>query len=235
MMFTRPIGKFRPWPAALLIVLAGMAGPVVHAESLRTELSALAQRNGFQIEGLDQIGNEPARPTEGDASRRIKSLLADYNFMIIGQGNKIERVTISSLKNVSARPKGDGVVKTQRMGAHHQVQAILNGPNQSDIAVSLLVDTGATTVVLPASMIGPLGFSRGGLQDGYSQTAAGRVVVKTGLLKLLRVGEVSAENVPVSFINDQKLNGASLLGMSFLNRFRFSLDDEKSELVLTPK
>ena len=177
MIFTRLTGTFRPWSAPLLIALAGMAGPAVHAESLRVELQALAQRNGFQVEGLDQIGNEPARPTEGDVSLRIKSLLADYNSMIVGSGSKIERVTIYSLKNVSARPKGDGVVKTQRMGAHHQVQAILNGPNQSDIAVSLLVDTGATTVVLPESMIGPLGFSRGGLQDGYSQTAAGSVVV----------------------------------------------------------
>ena len=84
-------------------------------------------------------------------------------------------------------------------------------------------------------MIQRLGFTREGLQDGISQTAAGSVPVKTGMLKSVRVGDVSAENIPVSFISDQKLNGARLLGMSFLNRFRFSLDDENSELLLLSK
>ena len=84
-------------------------------------------------------------------------------------------------------------------------------------------------------MIRQLGFSQQNLQNGISQTAAGTIPVKTGVLKSVRIGDVSAENVPVSFINDQKLNGARLLGMSFLNRFRFSLDDENSELQLMAK
>jgi len=212
-----------------------LQGSQVQAETLRSQLETLAQENGIRIEGSDRLGNEPSRQVEGDVVQRIKSLLSDYNFMIVGQTGKIERVTITSLKNVSSRPKSSGTVKTQRLGAHHQVQAKLSGPSNSEIAVSLLVDTGATTLVLPESMIQRLGFTREGLQDGISQTAAGSVPVKTGMLKSVRVGDVSAENIPVSFISDQKLNGARLLGMSFLNRFRFSLDDENSELLLLSK
>jgi aspartyl protease family protein len=151
------------------------------------------------------------------------------------QGGRIERVAISSLKQAAPKPKNYGGVKTQRLGAHHQVLASLSGPNDIAIAVSLLVDTGATTLVLPESLMQRLGFSREALQDGISQTAAGSVPVKTGMLRSVRVGGVSAENVPVSFISDQKLNGVRLLGMSFLNRFRFSLDDENSELQLLQK
>jgi aspartyl protease family protein len=211
-----------PWPAA-------------QAETLRSQLETLAQENGIRIEGLDRLGTEPPRQAGGDVTQRIKSLLADYNFMLVGQSGKIERVAITSLKQLAPKPKNYGAVRTQRMGAHHQVQATLNGPNEIGIVVSLLIDTGATTLVLPESMMQRLGFNREALQDGFSQTAAGSVPVKTGMLRSVRVGDVSAENVPVSFISDQKLNGARLLGMSFLNRFRFSLDDENSELQLMQK
>ena len=46
----------------------------------------------------------------------------------------------------------------------------LNGRRRK---LSLVVDTGATTVVLPSSMIGPLGFAAEDLQDGWSETAGG--------------------------------------------------------------
>jgi aspartyl protease family protein len=210
-------------------------GPTAQAETLRSQLETLAQENAIRIEGLDRLGTEPPRQAGGDVTQRIKSLLADYNFMLVGQGGRIERVAITSLKQVAPKPKNYGAVRTQRMGAHHQVKTTLSGPNDIGIVVSLLVDTGATTLVLPESMMQRLGFSREALQDGISQTAAGSVPVKTGLLRSVRVGDVSAENVPVSFISDQKLNGARLLGMSFLNRFRFSLDDKNSELQLMQK
>ncbi len=235
MISSCPSRKIWPLTAAFIAILLFAPGTRVQAETLRSQLETLAQETGVRIEGLDRVGNEPPRQNEGDVAQRIKALLADYNFMIVGQNGRIERVTITSLKNIAPKPKSSGTVKTQRMGAHHQVTATLNGPNDIDVAVSLLVDTGATTLVLPVSMIRQLGFSQESLQDGISQTAAGSIPVKTGVLKSVRVGDVLTENVPVSFISDQKLNGARLLGMSFLNRFRFSLDDENSELQLMPK
>ena len=217
----------------LMLLLA--MGSSACAETLRSQLETLAKENGIHMEGLDRLYDEPSKQVEGDVAGRIKLMLADYNFMIVGQSGKIERVTITSVKNVAPRPKSSGTVKTQRLGAHHQVQAKLNGPNNTEMTVSLLIDTGATTLVLPMSMIQPLGFNPEALQNGVSQTAAGTVPIKTGILKSVRIGDVLAENVPVSFINDQKLNGAKLLGMSFLNRFRFSLDDDNSELLLMSK
>ncbi|PZN75949.1 MAG: TIGR02281 family clan AA aspartic protease [Candidatus Methylumidiphilus alinenensis] len=235
MTFSRTSKKTPPLTAIFIAILLFMLGPRVRAETLRSQLEALAKEAGVRIEGLDRVANEPPRQNEGDVTQRIKALLADYNFMIVGQNGRIERVAITSLKDVAPKPKSSGTVKTQRMGAHHQITATLSGPNNIDVVASLLVDTGATTLVLPESMIRQLGFSQQNLQNGISQTAAGTIPVKTGVLKSVRIGDVSAENVPVSFINDQKLNGARLLGMSFLNRFRFSLDDENSELQLMAK
>ncbi len=230
-----PSGKTWPLSAALIAMLLFAPAARVQAETLRSQLEALGKETGVRIDGLDRVGDEPSIPAEGDVAQRVKSLLADYNFMIVGQNGKIERVTITSVKDVAPKPKSSGVVKTQRIGIHHQVLATLLGPNNIEIASSLLVDTGATTLVLPASMLLQLGFSRENLREGISQTAAGSIPVKTGILHSVRVGDVSVENVPVSFISDQKLSGVRLLGMSFLNRFRFSLDDANNELQLMPK
>jgi len=233
-----PAKPYRPLSRLGALCLAGavcVAAFPAQAASLRAQLESLAKQNGIAVEGLDRLGAEPARQVEGDTAQQIQSLLSDYNFMSVGQGGKIEKLTITSLKQHSPRPKASGAVKTQRLGTHHQVQAQLSGPNNVEIGISLLVDTGATTLVLPTSMIAQLGFFPDGLQTGTSQTAGGTIPVKTGLLKSVKVGDVIAENVPVSFVSDQRLGGARLLGMSFLNRFRFSLDDANNELLLMSK
>lgn len=234
------MNPFRPrrWFASHALCLSlALALPCHQAwgESLRSQLENLAKENRIHIEGLDRLGPEPAMDVEGDLEQRIKALLSDYNFLAVGEGKKIEQLTILSAKQRGPRPQSSGAVKTQRLGSHHQVQAALSGPNNVEIGTSLLVDTGATTLVLPESMIGPLGFVAGRLQSGMSQTAGGSIPIKTGVLKTVKVGDVVAENVTVSFIPDQKLSGARLLGMSFLNRFRFSLDDGDNELLLLSK
>lgn len=216
------------------LALAGFASLTL-AGGLRSQLEKLAQDHGIQVEGLEQIGPEPARQAGGSVEEQVRALLADYNFMAVGQGGRLERLRITSPKQVGARPKAYSSVKTERVGSHHQVQATLDGPNGADVGVGLLVDTGATTLVLPASMMAALGFTPGQLQNGSSQTAGGPVSVQTGLLKSVKVGDVVAEDVAVSFVADQKLGGARLLGMSFLNRFRFALDDANNELQLLSK
>jgi len=95
-----------------------------------------------------------------------------------------------------------------------------------------MIDTGATTLVLPTSMMPELGFTPEDLHEGTSQTASGNVAVKLGLLRNVRVGAVSADNVEVSFIEDSQLKGNRLLGMSFLQRFKMMIDDAANELVL---
>lgn len=217
-------------PLALLLT-----SPWALAESLRTQLETLAQENHIQIEGLDRIGVEAAMPIEGDLEQRLKALLADYNFLSVGAGKKIEKLTILSAKSGGPKPQISGTVKTQKLGSHHQVPVVLTGPNNREIPSRMLVDTGATTLVLPISMIGRLGFTAGSLRDAMSQTAGGTIPIKTGVLKWVKVGDVIADDVPVSFIADAKLNGASLLGMSYLSRFRFSLDDATNELILLAK
>lgn len=220
---------------ALCIVWLLSVAFSANAESLRSQLTHLAKQNRIAVEGLGYLGAEPSRPVEGNLAQQIKGLLANYNYMSVGADQRIERLIITSPKSFTPKSRLNGTVKTQRLGEHHQVDATVSGPNGEEVSVSLLVDTGATALVLPESMIGQLGFDPVRLRPTQSQTAGGVVPTKLGRLKSVKVGDVVAENVQVSFVSDQRLRGVKLLGMSFLNQFRFSLDDANNELSLQPK
>jgi aspartyl protease family protein len=204
------------------------------AGELRDELANLARQNGFVIEGLDKVEPGPAPSAEGSPAERVKALLVDYNYLLVGGSNTIEKVRISRRKPSDGvvRSADRAYVKTQRQGSHHQVQVAVAGPNGVGKTLSLLIDTGASTLVLPESMMSELGFAPEALRAGSSHTANGTVPVRVGTLSSVRVGAVSAQDVEVSFIADQQLGGAMLLGMSFLSRFRMTIDDAGGELIL---
>ncbi|MEW6036803.1 MAG: retropepsin-like aspartic protease [Pseudomonadota bacterium] len=229
-----------PWPAIakpyLLACSIFAAWPdCAQAAGLADQLAALAQESGFSIEGLDRLNAEPGRIAAGDTKDRLKALLQGYNYVLVeSRAGQIERLVITGAARGGGKPPSSAI-PTLRIGAHHQVEAVLVGPNGVPQSVSVLVDTGASTVVLPASMIAALGFDAERLSAGISQTASGQVHTKIGTLSSVTVGPVSTENVPVSFIADKRLNGAMLLGMSFLNRFRVTIDDERNEIVLLAK
>ena len=207
------------------------------AAGLRAELEALARQVGFGLEGLERIGPEPAATTSGAPEERLKSLLQDYNYLLVLSGpGRIEKVLISSRKSSPHPVSADRArIATLRLGAHHQVEAALIGPNGVAKPLPLLVDTGASTLVLPASLIPELGFAPEELVDNVAETAAGTVPVRTGVLRSVQVGPMVAHAVEASFIADDSAHGARLLGMSFLRRFRVTLDDARNELILLAK
>lgn len=215
-------------------VVSAQAAPL----TVREQLSALANQQGFVVEGLSRLQKEPAPTLEqGTAAEQIKDLLRDYNYLAIERRpGVIEKILITSRKSDSGAKSADSAyIATTRLGAHHQVQAMLAGPNAVAKTVTLLIDTGASTLVLPASMIPELGFSPDTLRKSVSQTASGTVPIQVGTLASVRIGAVALDNVEVGFIADQKLNGAMLLGMSFLGKFRMTIDDARNELVLIAK
>ncbi|MDJ0948684.1 MAG: retropepsin-like aspartic protease [Alphaproteobacteria bacterium] len=128
------------------------------------------------------------------------------------------------------------VIRTRRQGAHHVVDAELFGPAGGSVEVELVVDTGASLLVLPASLIDQLGIDPLELEPGRAQTARG--VVRTQLGRLDRVSlmgegdQVASDDVEVAFVRDGHLGGMALLGMSFLGRFRLMIDDAEDSITL---
>jgi len=216
------------------LLLIGAAPAWAESETLRAQLESLAAGNGFVVQGLDRLGVESARTVAGDLPTRIRTLLEDYNYVVVSdRPGTIERLVITSVK-APARPL-NATVKTTRLGPHHQVDAVLVGPNGVAQPVMLIVDTGASALALPESMAGELGFLPEMLRQGVSRTANDTVSIKIGVLESVRVGPASATDVPVAFFPDDRIHGAKLLGMSFLSRFRMTLDETQNELILLAK
>lgn len=226
----RPV-RLLPWLAAALI-LAFAAGPAP-ARTLADQIETLAEEEGLEVEGLDLLDEAPETPAAGATVERIRALLAGFNYVLLyDSAGRPSRLRITGRKGPRPVVAPRDTVETRRRGPHHLVDAAVTGPNGRPATVTLIVDTGATTVVLPASLIAALGFRPEELSDGWAQTANGRVAVKLATLPRLALGPLRVRDVAVSFIADERLAGQALLGMSFLERFRFTLDDEADHLIL---
>ena len=223
----------------ILVLFAFLLAGSAAAAGLQERLEALAAAKGFTVSGLERLAEAPAKftavpPAGAPLSQRIRALLGGYNYVLLYDGEgRVTELRISGLAPAAVPARGS--VATTRLGPHHVVEAELVGPNGTKHRVPLVLDTGATTIVLPQSMIGPLGFEAGDLTDGWSRTAAGRVHIKQGWLEALKVGRMTEGRVAVSFIEDDKLGNQTLLGMSFLDRFRLTIDDQNDRIILMRK
>lgn len=65
--------------------------------------------------------------------------------------------------------------------------------------------------------------------------ANGKTTARRGRLAGIWFGERKVADVQASFIDDAKLGGNALLGMSVLGRYRMAIDDEANHLTLSPK
>lgn len=248
------------WSVALVALLAVEGAPALDAAAPlpRVEISAELQRLraelGFEVKGLDLTSNSTGLSVEDAPVARLHLLLENFDHVIIqSPSGGIERVIILGEKAdyvppvVSAGtdsaspgqadqgPGGEIILPTQRQGASHVVTLGLEGPRGQRVEESMLIDTGADRIVLPMSMLANLGLTTSEMRVQEVQTANGGVQARIGMLNAVWVGERREEGVEAAFIEDDKLGGTALLGMSLLRRFRMTIDDEKSQLTLAAK
>jgi aspartyl protease family protein len=225
-----------------LLILVGLVWAALAAAqdsdgSLGSQIDELASRAGFTVIGVERIGEASARPTpEGPPSRQIEELLKGYNYIIVHDANGgIHELRILNPRSSTGPVTRRGAVTSERRGRQHTVEAELVGPSGAKRKVRLVVDTGASIVVLPSSMIEPLGFNAEELDDDEAETANGVVEVKMGTLRSVSVGLAKASDVAVGFIADERIGNQYLLGMSFLDNFRLTIDDKTNRVVLLPR
>ena len=219
---------------------AGESGST--AVSLRGHLEALALKHDFVIEGADRVAEvhvadtgagDGGRTGDDDLASRLSSLLRGYNYFLRqNQRGNVTRLAIFGPRPPLAKNPRQFRIKTTQHGPHHLVEVVLTGPNGARRRQRMILDTGASNVVLPASLASVLGFRESALKDHWADTAGGRIRAKTGWLRSVTLGGAKAEHVAVSFIADGKLGAKALLGMSFLSRFRLSMDVTENSIIL---
>lgn len=217
----------------LIAAQAGAAGRTPVEAPLGRILEGLSAKHGFTVSGLSRVEGNARSPINGTVIERIEKLLADYNYVLLRKPDgMVDRLIVTGRKRYIPPPPPSGTVTTRRSGRHHIVEAVLRGPNGSAIATPLMVDTGASTIVLPSSMIERLGFARNRLRRTRMKTANRTVEGWIGVLTSVEVAGVSTAEVRVSFVDDNRLLGVRLLGMSFLRHFRVTIDDENNRITL---
>lgn len=199
----------------------------------------MAAEQGFEISGLKRI--QPAPPAvagEGTPIQRIKRLLSDYDHVVVHESAvRIQRLIILGKKRSAPPPPPDeeNVLPTRRLGEHHLVAATLHGPTSATIEMELMVDTGASLVVLPATAAARLGLDPDQLEIRELQTAKGNMQARIGRLGSIELGRAQLHDIEAAFVDGGQLGGNALLGMNVLGHYLFILDDENNELTLIPE
>ncbi len=223
----------------VLVVVCASALPMAvgaqsHNQSLREQLRSLAATEGFTVEGLGFIGDEQTpRALGNDVVGRLRALLHDYDYVVAYDAeSRVTEIRVLGLRQPPTKaPEGVAVVVT-RKGSQHLVEATLVGPTGAWRKLPLIVDTGATNVVLPRSMASELGFGDADLSEGSAETAGGRVKARAGWLASVSVGQAKVQDVAVTFIDDAQIGDKALLGMSFLNHFRLTIEKSGDRIIL---
>jgi len=225
-----------PLAAIIVCMLLAPALVSVHANerTLREQLHSLAVTEGFKIAGLERIGDElTPRPLGNDPVGRLRILLQSYSYVVAYDAEgKITEIWVLERHPLPEAKSDQFRIESTRIGPHHLVEATLVGPTGAWRKLSLIVDTGATNVVLPSSMISQLDFGDTNLSDGWAETAGGRVKAKSGRLASVMVGQAMAQDVAVTFIDDELIGEKALLGMSFLSHFRLTIEEPGDGIIL---
>ncbi len=113
----------------------------------------------------------------------------------------------SLLSVVSEQGIAEVILKRNRMG-HYVANGEINGQ-----PVQFLLDTGATSISIPARVARRLGLK--GTQKQWVETANGSISVTAIRLQQVRLGDIQLSNVP-AHINPYMDDEDVLLGMTFL-------------------
>lgn len=232
----------------VLSLLAAMAVGHAAQVEIAPELERLSSQHGFTVNGIGALEGQIGRAEEGGLYRRLRILLERFDHIIVhGDTRDVERVIIIGLTDTSppapkmqldpatgAQPSGPIELETIRKGAQHSVRVTLEGAGGRRVDRALLIDTGADALVLPTSMIAPLGLAQDDLAEREVQTANGRAQALMGTLEAVWLDGERVGGVAVAFLEQEKLGTPGLLGMSVLGRYQMTIDDENNRLTLTP-
>lgn len=110
-----------------------MALAEIPLRTLQAQVQALAKARHFSVKALDKLGDDPSKPTSGGTREQLRSLLADYNHVLlsVNAGAIISLIIRSRIEprppRLRRRPR-EIEISTIRRCAHHAVETTITGP-----------------------------------------------------------------------------------------------------------
>ena len=196
-----------------------------------TAASDIAVNGLFGEKALITIGSRPARVmTVGQTIDGIRLLAVRGDSVLIeenGQRRSLEvGLGLGQAPGGVAESAAVAVVGADARGQYFVDGFVNNQP------VRFLIDTGASTVVLPSGIAHGAGVARHDAREVSVATANGRTRASRVLLNSVRVGPISANLVEALIMEDSQLK-TPLLGMSFLKRT--ILNNQDGRLTLSQR
>jgi aspartyl protease family protein len=203
--------------AILLLVLA----PAAWAADV-----ALIGLIGDKAAVLAVDGGDPKTVKVGQTWRGISVIAVERGEATVEMDGKRRLLKIGQHYRSASAPSSDGqsVTLAADPRGHFVSQGSINGN-----PVRFLVDTGATTVALPAAEAQRLGIDYRKGARGFTNTAGGVVPVYRVRFDSVKLGAIELSGVD-GIVIEQGLDIA-LLGMSFLNRVEMKRDGQTMVLI----
>jgi aspartyl protease family protein len=163
--------------------------------------------------------------TSPEGVKLIRASSESATFEVDGRQQTLAAGEGAAIANTSPVRSGNSVILTADARGHFITTGVVNG-----VSLRFMVDTGATSVVLPSADARRAGINYLAGGRVLSQTANGVVPVYTIKLDTLQVGDITVNNVDAAVVEGDKLPFA-LLGMSFLNRMEMRRDGSTLTLI----
>jgi clan AA aspartic protease (TIGR02281 family) len=168
--------------------------------------------------------------------KAVGSVLYTGTQMAGQTANQTNKTVTRSSRPVKTAGQIEGrraVVPLEKEGNSYFVRARINQKEWG----RFLLDTGASAVQVSRKTARRLGLERQKSQAVPVTLAGGAVVAgRMIMLDSLKLGDVTVQDVRAIILDHEKGQSADgLLGMSFLEHFKFSIDTQKQELILERK
>ncbi len=122
---------------------------------------------------------------------------------------------------------GVEVIKLTARGSHYLITGIIN----DDVETELMIDTGASFTVINQTLLNSLNTPPNYLGTLQVNTANGVIEAQRYQLESFQIGQQRISNFEVLVIENHA--GYGLLGMNFLENFKFNINQQVNELELT--
>jgi len=171
---------------------------------------------------------------EGDVIKADRQALAEAN--AAGISSKIiaakEQLSddLGMLEDQRRRDVEGVIIPLVPDGQGHLLADVLIN---NSVHASLVVDTGSPVVMLTSSFIQKLGFDLSHSNMGYVELLNGKYRAAAVSLDSIKLGDSQAHDINAAvLLEDTHGLSDGLLGLSFLSKFHFTLDQAGQKLIL---
>ena len=140
------------------------------------------------------------------------------------------QATLRRLKQLEDTVLAESIDLQDDGGKTLRVSVAVNGKYQQD----MVLDSGASLVTLPLSVAAKFGLKPTEKDPKITLQLADGRQIEAHLMKLnsVRIGKFTVDNVECAVLGNDAVNAEPLLGMSFLENFKFEIDSADKKLAL---